>query len=119
MVGSLVRRRRRPLTKRHVLQEPDAAAPVFDSDDGRVFVPNGRDARLTNKERLVLRMLVAARGATVTKAELLRDIWNQVDGDNSVVEVNICRLRKKIEINPRQPELIITAAGGYYYNLRS
>lgn len=119
MVGALVRRRRRTRSEHPAGHEPADGLPIFDAEDDLVTVPHGRDARLTPKERAVLRALVEARGETVSKTQLLRDIWRADGTAGSLVEVNVLRLRKKIEINPRQPELIMTTPGGYYYNVRA
>lgn len=116
MIGALVRRRRRTFSRPRTSHQAEGGLPVFDPESEYVLVPHGRSNHLTRTERALLRALVEARGELVSKEELLWNIWHADDGRFSVIEVYIRRLRKKIELNPDQPELIMTASGGYYYN---
>jgi uroporphyrinogen-III synthase len=51
---------------------------------------------LSARERGVLRLLVARSGSIVSKADLLRLVWGDADGDTHVVEVTMSRLRTRL-----------------------
>lgn len=110
-----------PVTQDTPRHADDSLRPVFDPVADIFHVPRGKDAKLTPTERKLLLELLAGEGELVSKTKLLWDVW-ELEGDNSdtnVVEVYIRRLRHRIELDPAQPELIITVRGrGYYYNLR-
>jgi len=63
---------------------------------GRVVVVGGAAERLTDRERAVLQILVEARGAVVTKRELLRGAWRHEDVDEHAVEMAVARLRRRL-----------------------
>ncbi|MBL1258307.1 winged helix-turn-helix domain-containing protein [Methylocystis sp. Sn-Cys] len=71
-------------------------------------------ARLTEKEAAILDRLIRARGAIVTKAELLADVWGYGPSVSTrTLETHIHRLRKKVETDPRRPQKLLTEDGGY------
>lgn len=76
---------------------------------------NGKPVYLTNREFQLLCYLLTNAGRTVPKDELLRSVWGYDTKTYSrTVEVHIFSLRKKLEIDPGQPELIKTITGiGY------
>src|SRR5262249_17626145 len=67
-------------------------------DPARRFVSRGgRRLELSAKELAVLEVLLAADGAPVSSAELLRRAWDQYTSPHSnVVKVTMVRLRKKL-----------------------
>ena len=70
---------------------------------------------LSFKEGLLLRHLMQRSGQTVTRDELLRDVWGYSDGvQTRTIDNFIVALRKKIEDNPRKPSLIQTIPGEGY-----
>lgn len=62
---------------------------------GTTAVIDGVPVTLTDQERAIVDLLVAKRGAVVSRRELVRRIWGPV-GDDHAVEVAIGRLRKKL-----------------------
>jgi two-component system alkaline phosphatase synthesis response regulator PhoP len=72
---------------------------------------------LSAREFQLLRYFVEHRGATLTREELLNEVW----GYNSMpstrtVDVHVAWLRQKIEPNPRHPQYILTVHGmGYKF----
>lgn len=117
LVDSLLRNRRRLQATPSERSEALDLRPIFSPNARTVIIPPNREVKLTPRLSEALHALVAANGAFVSKTQLLRDIWNDA-GDSRLVEVTISRLRKEIEIDPSHPELIITASGGYYYNMK-
>ncbi len=72
---------------------------------------------LSAREFQLLRYFIEHRGATLSREELLNEVW----GYNSMpstrtVDVHVAWLRQKIEPNPRHPQYILTVHGmGYKF----
>jgi two-component system alkaline phosphatase synthesis response regulator PhoP len=77
----------------------------------------GAPLDLSAREFQLLRYFVEHRGATLSREELLNEVW----GYNSTpttrtVDVHVAWLRQKIEPNPRHPQFILTIHGmGYKF----
>lgn len=83
----------------------------------RLVWRDGQEVELTPIEFDLLHALVSHAGRVLSREQLLEQVWG-VDyyGDERVVDVHIGRLRKKIEQDPAQPELINTVWGvGYRF----
>ena len=92
-VAALLRRAGRPGAMAEVLRYGSLA---IDVDQHRVQY-GGRDVRLTAKEFLLLRYLLAHRGRVLSRDRLLTDVWGyQYTGGTRTVDVHIRRLREKI-----------------------
>ena len=77
--------------------------------------------RLTGMEFRMLELLVRRAGQAIPRLELLEAVWGcrpLRPADGRVVDVHISRLRAKLEENPEQPELILTARGTGYMVVR-
>lgn len=62
-----------------------------------VITLNGVDVRLTAKEFLLLRYLIANRGRVVSRDRLLTDVWGyNYTGGTRTVDVHVRRLREKL-----------------------
>jgi len=78
---------------------------------------DGQTIDLSAREFQLLKYFVEHRGATLTREELLNEVW----GYNSMpstrtVDVHVAWLRQKIEPNPRHPQFILTVHGmGYKF----
>jgi DNA-binding response OmpR family regulator len=73
---------------------------------------------LTGKEVEILRFLVHSNGRSVARQTLLREVWGyKDDASTHTVETHIHRLRRKMEVNPRRPELLVNENGGYRLRL--
>ncbi len=77
----------------------------------------GAPLELSAREFQLLKYFIEHRGATLTREELLNEVW----GYNSMpstrtVDVHVAWLRQKIEPNPRHPQYILTIHGmGYKF----
>jgi two-component system, OmpR family, KDP operon response regulator KdpE len=81
----------------------------------REVTVDGEEVRLTPTEYELVRVLVQNAGHVVTHGLLLREVWgSQIQKETNYVHVYITGLRKKIEKNPRMPELILTQPGVGY-----
>ena len=85
----------------------------------RQVFKDGERVRLTGMEFDLLEMLMAHSGQPLTRQDMLSKIWGYTPerhSDTRVVDVHISRLRNKIEDDPENPELVITARGtGYLF----
>ena len=72
---------------------------------------------LSAREFQLLRYLIERAGSTVPRIELLRSVWGYESGTlTRTVDMHVASLRDKLEVNPRHPELIVTAPGvGYKF----
>ena len=76
---------------------------------------DGRALDLTPTELRLLGYLLTRRGRTVSKAELLTQVWGYGSYDPNLVEVRVGSLRRKLEAaGPR----ILHTVHGYGYTLR-
>jgi two-component system phosphate regulon response regulator OmpR len=88
----------------------------YDTDKGELW--NG-DAplRLTGTETALLRRLAASRGQPVSRADLIDDLGRGGGEDENgerAIDVQITRLRRKIEPDPREPRFLQTVRGPGY-----
>ena len=76
---------------------------------------NKKTVQLSHKEFEVLRYLWNKRNSTVSREDLLSDIWGYDENPTTrTVDNFIMKLRHKIEEDPNHPEVIITVHGlGY------
>jgi two-component system, OmpR family, response regulator len=75
---------------------------------------------LTPQEFSLLYVLAQAGGLPLTRTELLRKAWPDEIDNHRTVDTHILSLRKKIEIDPRQPSLIQTVRNvGYRFNVEA
>jgi len=75
---------------------------------------SGNTLRLTDKETAMLQYLYGARGRSVSKDELLAEVWGyNSEVTSHTLETHIYRLRKKIEPTKGQTFIIMTEHDGY------
>ena len=75
--------------------------------------------RLTGMEFSLLELLMSKSGEAFSRASILQEVWGYTPErhvDTRVVDVHISRLRSKLEEDPSNPDLILTARGtGYLF----
>ena len=70
--------------------------------------------RLTEKETSILKYLYRAGDKVIGRDVLLHEVWGYNSGVTThTLETHIYRLRQKIEIEPSNAALLVTAPGGY------
>jgi two-component system KDP operon response regulator KdpE len=81
----------------------------------RAVFLNGLEIHLTATEYALVRLLAANLGKVVTHGQLLREIWGPTSEENGhYLRVYMRQLRKKIELDPSAPKLLINEPGiGY------
>jgi two-component system, OmpR family, alkaline phosphatase synthesis response regulator PhoP len=77
----------------------------------------GRPVTLSAKEFQLLRYFVEHSGATISREELLREVWGySAMPSTRTVDVHVAWLRQKLENDPKDPQLIVTVVGlGYKF----
>jgi len=105
---------------------PPAGTPGatrFEFDDVTVDTRKAEVARggvpieLSAKEFQLLRYFLEHRGATLSRDELLQQVWGYDHTPSTrTVDVHVAWLRQKLEPNPKTPQLILTVHGlGYKF----
>ncbi|WP_172196117.1 response regulator [Saccharibacillus qingshengii] len=87
----------------------------------RIVELNGERIKLTPTEYDLLKALASHAGKVVTQRQLLQQVWGSRhdEGDSHYLRIYIGHLRKKLEEDPSQPELIVTEPGvGYRFLIR-
>lgn len=105
------------------LAEVDSGRPLeigdvsIDSRGHEVRV-RGEMVRLPLKEFDLLRTLMANAGRVVSRDDLIDEVWGaDYVGDTKTLDAHIRRLRRKIEVEPSNPQHIVTVRGvGYKYS---
>ena len=100
-----------------------ASEPLPDVEVGRSIIHFDRfsietpdeTVNLTTREIGLLRALVDREGETVTRGELLQEVWGlRPDTKTRVIDSFIVRLRRYLERDPSRPEHIVSVRGQGY-----
>jgi two-component system alkaline phosphatase synthesis response regulator PhoP len=77
----------------------------------------GVPLELSAREFQLLKYFIEHRGATLTREELLNEVWGyNAMPSTRTVDVHVAWLRQKIEPNPRHPQFVLTVHGmGYKF----
>lgn len=108
---------------RRTPQPDQTSAEVYTFGDVRVdyrraeVTRNGQPIELAAREYHLLRYLIEHREATISRDELLNEVWGyDAMPTTRTVDVHIGLLRQKLEPNPRHPQFILTIHGlGYKF----
>ena len=75
----------------------------------RTLSKNNEPIELTQVEFQIMEYFMSNTGVPLSRLDILRHVWgNDYYGDEKVVDVNVRRLRMKIEEDPSSPEHITT-----------
>ncbi len=99
-------------TRERSLKNGDLA---LDAENQTISVRGSAAIRLTNLEYRLMQYLLVNAEHTVSTDRLTNHVWGyQGLGDRQALKQLVHRLRRKIEINPTEPQYIATVAGiGY------
>ena len=88
----------------------------FKIDEGAMKVYRSeQELELTPKEYMLMKIFIENQGKALNRNELLNLVWGySYPGDAKIVDVNIRRLREKIEENSSKPKYIETVWGVGY-----
>lgn len=86
----------------------------------RLFDPNGKSIEISNCDYTLLLAFLEAPQRPLSRDWLLRSTSTGDDLRQRSVDVRVMRLRRKLEIDPTAPPVIMTERGvGYVFNLRA
>ena len=120
-VGALMRRHRRAADASHDhgtrLTRGTGAGEISIDTERREVTVRGERVELTKQEFDVLYQLASRPGVVFPRAALLQKVWSDdTYVTERTVDTIVSRVRKKIEQDPHDPELILTAWGvGYKF----
>ncbi len=81
----------------------------------RVLKKHGKIIELTQVEFQIMEYFFSNPGSVLSRQQMLHYVWGEdYDGEEKIVDVNIRRLRMKIEDHPSSPEHIVTVWGMGY-----
>ncbi|GAP20977.1 response regulator [Leptolinea tardivitalis] len=82
-----------------------------------IVTRDGTEVKLTATEFKVLAYLAAHADRVLTHQAILSHVWDFADSDRvEYLRVYIGQIRKKLEVNPEEPEFIVTESGvGYRF----
>jgi len=116
-VGELLARLR--VANRHA--QPAQDAPEFRNGHLRVDLvhrlvqANEQSIKLTATEYDLLLLFIRHAGKVLTHRQILREIWGpHAVEETQYLHIYMAQLRKKLELNPSQPQLFLTESGVGY-----
>ena len=81
----------------------------------RTLLHDGASIELTQVEFQIMEYFFENPGAALSRTDILRRVWGAEDyGDEKIVDVNIRRLRMKVEKDPSDPQHLFTVWGVGY-----
>ena len=84
-------------------------------EKGRVLYKNGKPIDLTQVEFQIMELFFRNPGIALVREKILKGVWGEnYFGDVKIVDVNIRRLRMKVEDEPSHPTHIMTVWGYGY-----
>lgn len=116
------------LYRRVEMHTPKAPAPADDITLGefvlnlrrRTLLKNGKDIELTQVEFQMIEYFFNNPDTALDRTDILEKAWgSNYFGEEKIVDVNIRRLRMKVEDDPSQPRHLLTVWGmGYKWNTK-
>ncbi len=104
--------RRAPAATAMAVAKPAQFGPFVFDPEREQLAKDGANVYLTTAESSLLRVLAQARGQALTRADLIER--TKLTGGERNVDVQVTRLRRKIEDDPRAPRYILTVRGEGY-----
>ena len=100
----------------HPVSADEISAPPFLLNTrNRTLEKNGQRVKLTQVEYSIVKLFMENPGKALSREEILDSVWGkEYFGELKIVDVNIRRLRIKIEDNPQKPTFVNTVWGYGY-----
>ena len=102
-------------------RQEDSPSETLEVDDLTIDVPghavfrDGKEISLTPLEFDLLHTLASRPKQVFSRDELLEKVWGyQHTSDTRLVNVHVQRLRSKIELDPENPQIVLTVRGVGY-----
>jgi two-component system, OmpR family, KDP operon response regulator KdpE len=112
-----VLRRAQFTTREHTqgLRATTATGNLLVDYSQHMVIMNGQEIALTPTEYRIIAYLAQNVGRVVTQDLLLEHVWGpEYLGESHMLQVNINRLRRKLEVDPTEPHYILTKVGVGY-----
>lgn len=95
------------------------SGPFVLNEKSRTLTKNGENIDLTQVEFQIMELFLKNPNVALERSEILAKVWGEnYFGDVKIVDVNIRRLRMKIEDEPSNPSYLLTVWGfGYKWSL--
>ncbi len=117
---ALTRRIKRGSVPAKPAEEPEQliSGPFVLDEKSRMLYKSGTAIDLTQVEFQIMELFFRNPGTALVREKILEGVWGKnYFGDVKIVDVNIRRLRMKIEDEPSSPQHILTVWGyGYRWN---
>ncbi|MEI5909030.1 response regulator transcription factor [Bacillus spongiae] len=99
-------------------RQKNVQTPITMDEQKRLLFIKGKKVDLSPIEYELLSTIMRAKGGAISRNNLLDRVWGlHYAGDPKIVDVNIRRIRQKIEEDPSAPKYILTVWGyGYRWN---
>ena len=113
-VQAVLRRTRNGLAQNQTLQLGDDLSIDCQNLTGRHGAEN---LSFTRREIDILQYLQSNTERPVSREELLNKVWGyarHLDIETRTVDIHIAKLRRKIEVDPAEPQFLITVRGAGY-----
>lgn len=121
----LLSRVRNLLDRERRFESPAADAPALPDEytvgpakiDFRTFevLRDGTTSPLTTMEALLLRYFIQHPGRVLSRTQILRDVWDQnAEVTTRTIDNFVMRLRKLIEVDPAEPQYLLSVRGTGY-----
>ena len=110
-INAILRRMPQARPVETVVKSLQLGAVRYDPDRGELW-RGAEMIRLTQTEAQLMRLFAAAPGAAIPRDRLVGDM--EREGGDRAVDVQITRLRRKIEDDPKQPRYLQTVRGEGY-----
>ena len=92
-----------------------SSGPFLLNTRNRILEKDGQRLKLTQIEYMLMKLFMENPGKAMSREDILAAVWgSSFTGELKTVDVNIRRLRIKIESDPTEPEYI-TTVWGYGY----
>ena len=95
------------------------SGPFVLNERSRTLTKNGKNIDLTQVEFQIMELFFRNPGTALVREKILEGVWGKgYFGDVKIVDVNIRRLRMKVEDEPSSPQHILTVWGyGYKWSV--
>ena len=115
-LGELRARLRAVMRRAEPASEPVLHVGPLEIDrEARLVRREGQPVHLTPHEFDLLRVLAENEGKLLTHDRLLREVWGPAyQRESNYLHVYVSQLRRKIELDPARPRLLVTAPGAGY-----
>ena len=102
-----------------VKQEELVQPPFRLNQTNRTLEKNGARVKLTQVEYAIVKLFMENKGKALSREEILDTVWGHgYFGEPKIVDVNVRRLRIKLEDDAQEPKYILTVWGyGYKWNI--